>query len=412
MPPAAIAYINGYIGGIVGNNKGGLIEAAANEGNISADQQLAGGIAGYNTNGGKIVNASNKGVITSGNSKGDSFAGGICGFNSGGSIANSYNTGDVAADGNYVGGVCGANANALVDGVYNTGAVEGADNVGGVAGYDGNDEELDYASIKNAYNTGSVSGNKNIGGILGLGEYGSVANVYNLGKVSGSADVDAIMGASDAEAVSAVRNAYFLTDSGYRKYGDGTVYATTAEFNQAFADGLGEEDKKVWQTDQKQTAPYLKPFLQEISGDVGRLEAAAGSDFKAALLAKLQELGINVDSDKILGLDGLAAGEYDLGELLYSTQDGYALQLTGTLVVKSGTQPEPKPEAPATDDKYTATLTSLQKKVAQAWEQSLVNDRDWHIEENRRIQLENNSVKIEPVLFDEVNLQDEETPAE
>ena len=44
---------NGYIGGIVGNNKGGLIEAAANEGNISADQQLAGGIAGYNTNGGE-----------------------------------------------------------------------------------------------------------------------------------------------------------------------------------------------------------------------------------------------------------------------------------------------------------------------------------------------------------------------
>lgn len=121
-------------------------------------------------------------------------------------------------------------------------------------------------------------------------------------------------------------------------------------------------------------------------------------------------MGINVDPDKILGLDGLAAGEYDLGELLYSTQDGYALQLTGTLVVKSGTQPEPKPEAPATDDKYTATLTSLQKKVVQAWEQSLVNDRDWHIEENRRIQLENNSVKIEPVLFDEVNLQDEETP--
>ena len=93
-------------------------------------------------------------------------------------------------------------------------------------------------------NTGSVSGNKNIGGILGLGEYGSIANVYNLGKVSGSADVDAIMGASDTEAVSAVRNAYFLTDSGYQKYGDGIVYATTAEFNQAFADGLGEEDKK------------------------------------------------------------------------------------------------------------------------------------------------------------------------
>lgn len=395
------------VGGIVGENSGS-IRNTENSGNIIGVISAAGGIVGRNANGkGSVIEAFNSGDVS-----GNGYIGGICGFNSGGSIANSYNTGDVTADGNYVGGVCGANANALVDGVYNTGAVEGADNVGGVAGYDGNDEELDYASIKNAYNTGSVSGNKNIGGILGLGEYGSVANVYNLGKVSGSADVDAIMGASDTEAVSAVRNAYFLTDSGYQKYGEGTVYATTAEFNQAFADGLGEEDKKVWQTDQKQTAPYLKPFLQEISGDVGRLEAAAGSDFKTALLAKLQELGINVDPDKILGLDGLAAGEYDLGELLYSTQDGYALQLTGTLVVKSGTQPEPKPEAPATDDKYTATLTSLQKKVVQAWEQSLVNDRDWHIEENRKIQLENNSVKIEPVLFYEVNLQDEETPAE
>lgn len=395
------------VGGIVGENSGS-IRNTENSGNIIGVISAVGGIVGRNANGkGSVIE-----VFNSGDVSGNGYIGGICGFNSGGSIANSYNTGDVTADGNYVGGVCGANANALVDGVYNTGAVEGADNVGGVAGYDGNDEELDYASIKNAYNTGSVSGNKNIGGILGLGEYGSVANVYNLGKVSGSADVDAIMGASDTEAVSAVRNAYFLTDSGYQKYGEGTVYATTAEFKQAFADGLGEEDKKVWQTDQKQTAPYLKPFLQEISGDVGRLEAAAGSDFKAALLAKLQELGINVDPDKILGLDGLAAGEYDLGELLYSTQDGYALQLTGTLVVKSGTQPEPKPEAPATDDKYTATLTSLQKKVVQAWEQSLVNDRDWHIEENRRIQLDNNSVKIEPVLFDEVNLQDEETPAE
>ena len=131
---------------------------------------------------------------------------------------------------------------------------------------------------------------------------------------------------------------------------------------------------------------------------------------------------INYDLTQIKALffdvDGVLSAEtiflHPDGEPMRSVniKDGYALQLTGTLVVKSGTQPEPKPEAPATDDKYTATLTSLQKKVVQAWEQSLVNDRDWHIEENRKIQLENNSVKIEPVLFYEVNLQDEETPAE
>lgn len=428
-------------GGISGINKG-TIKDVVNEGDVKIYKEgtmggnSVGGISGNNIDKGTIENAVNKGAILGGVAVGGivgensgsirntensgniigviSAAGGIVGRNANGkgSVIEAFNSGDVSGNG-YIGGIVGNNKGGLIEAAANEGNISADQQLaGGVAGYDGNDEELDYASIKNAYNTGSVSGNKNIGGILGLGEYGSVANVYNLGKVSGSADVDAIMGASDTEAVSAVRNAYFLTDSGYQKYGDGTVYATTAEFNQAFADGLGEEDKKVWQTDQKQTAPYLKPFLQEISGDVGRLEAAAGSDFKAALLAKLQELGINVDPDKILGLDGLAAGEYDLGELLYSTQDGYALQLTGTLVVKSGTQPEPKPEAPATDDKYTATLTSLQKKVVQAWEQSLVNDRDWHIEENRRIQLDNNSVKIEPVLFDEVNLQDEETPAE
>lgn len=428
-------------GGISGINKG-TIKDVVNEGDVKIYKEgtmggnSVGGISGNNIDKGTIENAVNKGAILGGVAVGGivgensgsirntensgniigviSAAGGIVGRNANGkgSVIEAFNSGDVSGNG-YIGGIVGNNKGGLIEAAANEGNISADQQLaGGIAGYDGNDEELDYASIKNAYNTGSVSGNKNIGGILGLGEYGSVANVYNLGKVSGSADVDAIMGASDTEAVSAVRNAYFLTDSGYQKYGEGTVYATTAEFNQAFADGLGEEDKKVWQTDQKQTAPYLKPFLQEISGDVGRLEAAAGSDFKAALLAKLQELGINVDPDKILGLDGLAAGEYDLGELLYSTQDGYALQLTGTLVVKSGTQPEPKPEAPATDDKYTATLTSLQKKVVQAWEQSLVNDRDWHIEENRKIQLENNSVKIEPVLFDEVNLQDEETPAE
>ena len=396
---------NAYVAGIVGNNKG-VIEDVTNEGNISAVQQCAGGITGYNQTGGTIVKAYNKGNITSGNAKGDSFAGGICGFNSGGSIANSYNTGNVTADGNYVGGVCGANANAQVDSVYNTGTISGANNVGGVAGYDGNDEALDYASIKNAYNTGSVNGNENIGGILGLGEYGNIANVYNLGEVAGSTGVGAIMGASDAEAVSTVKNAYFLTADGYQKYDDNTVYTTLAEFNQAFAEGLlNEDDKNAWQTGQKQTAPYLQSFLETISGDVGNVEITVGSDYKAALLDKLQALGITVDPDKILGLENLAAGEYDLSELLYSTQDGYDLQLTGKLVLKAEPQPQP---VPGTDSKYTAALTSIQKKEPNNWEQNVPDERRLRIEENRTISLEKNTVKIEAVLLEEVNLQEEE----
>lgn len=108
----------------------------------------------------------------------------------------------------------------------------------------------------------------------------------------------------------------------------------------------------------------MQSFLETISGDVGNVEATAGSDCKAALLARLQALGITVDPDKILGLENLAAGEYDLSELLYSTQDGYDLQLTGKLVLKAEPRPEPPKPGPVSDmgDKYAAALISIQKK--------------------------------------------------
>lgn len=71
-------------------------------------------------------------------------------------------------------------------------------------------------------------------------------------------------------------------------------------------------------------------------------------------------------------------------ELPYSTQGRLCAaadrHIGGKIRHSAGTKPG---GLPATDDKYTATLTSLQKKLWQAWEQP-VNDRDWHIEENRR----------------------------
>lgn len=385
-------------GGIVGENSGKVFNAD-NSGKIEALKDV-GGIVGFNNNG-ILDTVTNTGIIEGSMSDKKGYAGGIAGESSKGEIKNASNSGTVTGK-SYIGGIVGYAYNGInIENVYNSGTITGNDCLGGIVGF------LMGGKIINAYNIGDIKGDTEVvGGIVGYAyqNANTVTNVYNLGNLTCPEEVSDIIGYGTAT----VKNAYFLTAGGYQKYGEDTVYTTLAEFNQAFADGLGEEDKKVWQTDQKQTAPYLKPFLQEISGDVGRLEVTAGSDFKAALLAKLQELGINVDPDKILGLDGLTAGEYDLGELLYSTQDGYALQLTGTLVLKPGTQPEPKPEVPATDDKYTATLTSIQKKAKNNWEQNVPEERRLRIEENRTIGLEKNTVKIEEVLWDEVNLQEEE----
>jgi hypothetical protein len=56
-------------------------------------------------------------------------------------------------------------------------------------------------------------------------------------------------------------------------------------------------------------------------------------------------------------------------------------------------------------DMYAAALICIQKKVPYMWEENVPDDRRLHIDEQRRIRLDSNSVKIEPAIFDEINLQ-------
>lgn len=382
-------------GGIVGENSGKVFNAD-NSGKIEALKDV-GGIVGFNNNG-ILDTVTNTGIIEGSMSDKKGYAGGIAGESSKGEIKNASNSGTVTGK-SYIGGIVGYAYNGInIENVYNSGTITGNDCLGGIVGF------LMGGKIINAYNIGDIKGDTEVvGGIVGYAykNANTVTNVYNLGNLTCPEEVSDIIGYGTAT----VKNAYFLTAGGYQKYGEDTVYATLAEFNQAFADGLSEGDKNAWQTGQKQTAPYLQSFLKKIGGDVGNVEITVGSDYKAALLDRLQALGITVDPDKILGLENLAAGEYDLSELLYSTQDGYDLQLTGKLVLKAEPQPQP---VPSTDSKYTAALTSIQKKATNNWEQNVPDERRLRIEENRTISLEKNTVKIEEVLWDEVNLQEEE----
>jgi filamentous hemagglutinin family protein len=115
--------------------------------------------------------------------------GGLIGWLNGGTLKNSFATGNVKTNGGYVGGLIGflnpPNAtigDILIESSYATGSVSGHNNVGGLIGYT-------YAymidlNIKNSYATGIVTGNQDfidqygntIGGLFGyIGGYGDKA---------------------------------------------------------------------------------------------------------------------------------------------------------------------------------------------------------------------------------------------
>ena len=388
-----------YVAGIVGTNNGGTVEDVANKGKITGSQQVVGGIVGQNKNGGKISKASNEGNVSSGNSQGASFIGGIVGFNDKSTVTNVSNSGSITGTGDYVGGICGANGNASINIAYNTGTVQGANQVGGIAGYDGNDNQVAQSSVKNAYNTGVVSGRENIGGILGLGEYASVENVYNLGAVSGDSAVGYVMGASDADAVSTVVNAYYKTDTGYKKYDDNTEYSSVKDFNQAFLDGMQEGDKALWLSYGDKTTPLLRGLLQSLNIDVGDIEVEySGSAYEGLVQAvadKLAEQGIIIDTDKLLAEGKTEVGEYALSDLLYSLQDGYDITASGKLIIKEkAAPPEPSYDA-GSDGKYSAAVAKLHAEKAYQEEHRVMDKRRKNMFVQTAVVIEDEGIKLE-----------------
>jgi len=120
----------------------------------------------------------NLGVVAS-YIKGDKRVGGLMGFNNnaGGTITNSYATGNVSGTSQYVGGLVGHNAGPIINS-YATGNVSSGGFVGGLAGSSDNG-----GSITNSYATGNVSGTGTlIGGLVGYSTIstgtGTITNSY------------------------------------------------------------------------------------------------------------------------------------------------------------------------------------------------------------------------------------------
>lgn len=384
----------GYgVGGIIGYNYGeSIVEHVYNKGNVTGGSQYVGGIAGSSQ--GELNNVFNTGAVASGVS-GAKYIGGIAGY-SVSVISNAYNTGNVGSvRAQYVGGIAGYSKTGTIENCWNSGEIAASHYLGGIAGYNNSD-------IRNCYNEGAIIGmgsSQYIAGIAGNSKSGTITNVYNLGEVTGySQNYGVIIGTGD----SVISNSYYKTDSGYKKYGDDSEYESIEAFNAAFLAGMTDSDKALWLTYGDRMTPLLKGLLKPLDINVGDIETEyTGSDYTGlvqALADKLAEQGIIIDVTKLLADGKTEIGEYDLKDMLFSTQDGYALNVTGKLVIKEKS-PEPEPPAdnyvPSSDSKYTGTLTNIKAEKMQQEEYRNLDKRRRNTIEQASVSVEGDGIKLE-----------------
>lgn len=319
-----------YVGGIVGQVFQGKFDDLSNGGTVTVNATnagYAGGIFGENDAALEFEKFNNSGTI-----KGNGWIGGIIGYNNGGAIKNSYNTGVVAGTGAgalqlLAGGIVGNNNSGSITNVYNTGAVS-ADK---------------GTSTKTCFAGGIVAGNK-----------GPIKNAYNMGSVT--VENGAIGKGIVAAGNGTITNAFYFDPSTQRYYDyDGAEYTSTEAFNQSFMEGAaasGEQAAWLGYSDGR-TTPQLQAFLSPLDVSIGNIEVEITdgdiyTGLAQAIIDKLTAMGVEFDASKIKAVEVKEAGTYDLSSLLYSTQDGYKITIGdgGKLTVTVNAK---KPEVPPVD---------------------------------------------------------------
>ena len=178
-----------HVGGLVGFSFGSVVNSHASGAVNTGDGGAAGGLIGQNY--GTITASYGSGQVfgeTATNGVNSVTAGGLVGINRGG-ITTSYATGDVIAYGARVGGLAGFNSGSI-NNSYALGDVTGAQgsDVGGLVGLDDNG-----GTISDSYSTGEVfgdaSGNEFLGGLVGNDNGGTYTDDYWDTSTSGIANL-------------------------------------------------------------------------------------------------------------------------------------------------------------------------------------------------------------------------------
>jgi len=179
-----------YVGGLVGQNIGGMITNVSVEAAVTGTT-LIGALAGENLEG-KISGSRASGVVSGGSS-----AGGLVGYNSG-RITQSHSVASVTGTAR-TGGLVGmnqytdpTNRRGVIEQSFALGQTTGTDGVGGLVGFNSQGE------ILNSFASGATTGTSSVGGLVGedfLQSLGQIRNSYSAGLVTGTAgDLGGLVG--------------------------------------------------------------------------------------------------------------------------------------------------------------------------------------------------------------------------
>jgi hypothetical protein len=170
---------NGLGGGLVGESSGSVANswAAVTVAGTTTSSSSMGGLVGWNNAGGTIQDSYATGNVTAGT--GGTRAGGLT-AQSNGSILRSYATGAVSGGSQGVGGLVGFNTGATIVDSYAIGAVTATAFAGGLVGFNSSG-----ATIVNSHATGAVTTESLGGGLVGTNAAGaSIDRSYATGAVN------------------------------------------------------------------------------------------------------------------------------------------------------------------------------------------------------------------------------------
>lgn len=239
--------VNGlqYVGGLAGSNEGKITNCSSN---VIIGTAPTKSVAPSNYSFGGLV-GQNYGTITGCHSTGAvygsvDYVGGLIGYNNGGTIVNSYSTGNVnGGTYNYVGGLVGRSLNGTITGCHATGNVTGTrDYIGGLVG--SNYYVSSGGTITNCYATGSVNGSATgyyHGGLTGSNNGGTITTSYSTGTVTGGSNTGGLCGINTG-VISKCYYYFYSAGSTYSVEGGentgGLAGVNTGTISDSFASGV------------------------------------------------------------------------------------------------------------------------------------------------------------------------------
>jgi hypothetical protein len=288
--------------------------------------------------GGTVSNSYATGNVSA---SGPDAVGGLVGSNTG-TISNSYATGNVS---NGDGGLVGSNSGTISNS-YATGSVSGSNYVGGLVGYS------NLGEITNNYATGNVSGSNYVGGLVGINFEGSISNSYATGDASGgagSSNIGGLVGENSSR--SKVTNSFWdTTTSGQSSSAGGGTGMTTAQMqtqanftSATSANGNvnpGWDFTNTWVMYSGYTFPLLSSFMTPLTVTADNAIATYNGSAYSGTVSYSVTPNANLLGTLTLSYSGTSQGAVNVGSYaitpggLYSNQEGYIISYaTGTLII-------------------------------------------------------------------------------